>query len=89
MPDRAAAELQDYVFAQQVQQLVHLAGVNAARGDRHHGRERGPGLIEKDAVRRVERDEVLAQRVVVAFGRVRVALKLADDGAGVHVVDAD
>ena len=33
--DRAAAELQHDVLAEVVEQLVHLAGVNAARCDRH------------------------------------------------------
>src|SRR3954468_4139447 len=48
--DRAAAELQDAVFAEVVQQLVHLAGVDAARGDRHDARQRGPVLIEVQAL---------------------------------------
>jgi hypothetical protein len=34
--DRAAAELQHHVVAEQVDQLVHLAGVDAAGRDRHH-----------------------------------------------------
>jgi hypothetical protein len=35
MADRAAAELQHHVLAQIGQQLVHLAGMDAARGHRH------------------------------------------------------
>ena len=50
MADRAAAELQDHVFAEIVEQLVHLAGMDAAGGDRHHLVERGPVLIEEHAV---------------------------------------
>ena len=51
--DRAAAELQHHVVAEQVEQLVHLAGVDAARGDRHHLAQIGPVLVEEDAARQV------------------------------------
>ena len=88
MADRAAAELQHHVLAEQVEQLMHLAGVDAARGDRHHLVERGPGLIEEHAMLEPHRIEVLAADVVVALRRRRIALELADDGAGVDVVDA-
>ena len=40
-------------------------------------------------VARILRDEAVAQRVVEALRRRRVALELADDRAGVDVVDAD
>ena len=36
MPDRATAELENDVITKQVQQLMHLAGVDAAGGDWHH-----------------------------------------------------
>ena len=51
--DRAAAELQDNVLAEVVEQLMHLAGVDAARGHRHHARHRTPVLLEVQAERRV------------------------------------
>ena len=88
MADRAAAELQHDVLAEQVEELVHLPGVDAARGDRHQLVERRPVLIEEEAVLEPHRIEVLAADVVVALGRRRIAFELADDGAGVDVVDA-
>jgi hypothetical protein len=66
MADRAAAELQHDVFSEVVQQLVHLPRVDAARGDRHHGAERAPVLVEVHAVQRVGGDEILAQDIVEA-----------------------
>ena len=36
MTDRTTAELQDDVFAEVVQQLVHLPGMDPARRDGHH-----------------------------------------------------
>ena len=68
---------------------MHLAGVDAARGHRHH-------LVAGDAqcwsknmpCSSATRVEVLAADVVVAAHRRRVAFELADDGAGVDVVDA-
>ena len=67
MADGAAAELEDDVLAQVEEQLVHLAGVDAARRDRHDTRHRRPvqlpgrapgprtGLAEQP-------DDVLARR---------------------------
>src|SRR3984885_7815736 len=42
--DGAAAELQYHVVTEQIEQLMHLAGVNAARGDRHDLADVGPVL---------------------------------------------
>ena len=53
--DRAAAELQHDVVAEIGQQLVHLAGVDAAGGDRHHLAQVGPVLLEEDAALQVDR----------------------------------
>src|SRR5207237_279072 len=80
--DGAAAELEDDILAEMVEQLVHLAGVDAAGGDRHDARHRRPVLIEVDAVPRVGRHVVEAERVVVAPDDGRVALQLADDRPG-------
>ena len=88
MADRAAAELQHHVFAEIVEQLVHLAGMDAAGGDRHHLVERGPVLVEEQAVLERLRRVGLPQRVVEAAGHERIALELADHGAGMDVVDA-
>jgi hypothetical protein len=87
--DRAATELEHHVLAEVLEQLVHLAGMDAARGDRHHARQRHPILIEVDTRLRVLGDVVQAQRVVVAPDHQRVALELAHDRAGVDVVDAE
>ena len=53
MADGAAAELQHHVFAEMVEQLMHLAGMDAAGGHRHHLVEAGPVLVEEHAVLRV------------------------------------
>ena len=63
MADRAAAELEDDVLAEVVEQLVHLAGVDAARGDRHDAGHRGPVLVEEDPVARILGDVVQSRRV--------------------------
>ena len=55
MADRAAAELQHHVLAEIVEQLVHLAGVDAARGDRHHLAQARPVLLEEEAALQVDR----------------------------------
>jgi hypothetical protein len=55
MADGAAAELQHHVVAEQIEKLVHLAGVNAARGDRHHLERIGPILLEEYAARQIDR----------------------------------
>src|SRR5271157_6401353 len=66
--DGAAAELQNDVIAEQIDELVHLAGVNAARGHRHQLVERSPMLIEENAMLELLRIEVLATDIVVAHG---------------------
>ena len=70
------------------QELVHLAGVNAARGDRHQFLEGGPGLIEEQPVLEPPRNKVLAAGIVMPLVVVRIAFELADDGARMNVVDA-
>ena len=88
VPDRAAAELEHDIVAQIGQQLMHLAGMDAARGDRHHLAQASPVLLEVDAALQVHRIVLFAQDVVEALDHVWVALQLADDGTGVDVVDA-
>jgi hypothetical protein len=51
MADRAAAELQHDVIAEEVEQQVHLPGMDAARGDRHHAAQARPRLVDKQAAR--------------------------------------
>ena len=53
--DRAAAELQHDVFAEIVEQLVHLPGMDAARRHRHDLVQRRPVLLEEKAVLRLSR----------------------------------
>ena len=89
MADGAAAELQHDIFAEVIEQLVHLAGVDAARGDRHHLVEARPMLVEEHAM--FERGIGLKSStadVVIAARRGRIAFELADHGAGVDVIDA-
>ncbi len=88
MADRSAAELQHHVVAKQIDELVHLAGVNSARGHWHQLVERSPRLVEEYAVLEPHRIEVLAADVVVALCRRGIAFQLADDRTGVDVVDA-
>ena len=66
MADGAAAELQDHVLAEIREQLVHLAGVDAAGGHRHHLAQLRPVLLEEQAAREVLGIRRLAQRVVDA-----------------------
>ena len=89
MTDRAPTELQHHVVPEQIQQLVHLPGMDPAGGHRHDARHARPVLIEEDPVGRVGRDVIVAQRVVEALGGCRVAFELADHGAGVQMVDPD
>ncbi len=88
MADGAAAELQDDVVAEQVQQLVHLAGMDAAGRHRHHLAQAGPVLLEEQAALQVDFVVRLAQHVVEALHGQRIALQLADRRAGMDVVDA-
>src|SRR5690606_21547083 len=78
--DRPAAELKHDVFAQKIEKLVHLAGMDAARSHRHELVERGPVLVEEDAVLEPHRIELLAADVVVALRRRGIAFELADHG---------
>src|SRR5919108_628086 len=68
--------------------LMQLAGVDAARGDRHRLAQRSPGLVEEDAVLKVLPIEVLAADIVVAFDRVGIAFELAHHRPGVDVINA-
>ena len=67
---------------------MHLAGVDAARGHRHQLVEAGPVLIEEHAMFEFCRIEVLAADVVIAARRRRIAFELADNRAGMNVIDA-
>ena len=87
MADRAAAELEHHVLAEIGQELVHLTGMDAARGDRHHLAQPRPVLLEEQAALEVDQIERLPQDVVEALHHVRVTLELADHGARVDVVD--
>ena len=49
------------VVAEQVEQLVHLPGVDAAGGDRHHFADAGPVLLEEQPARQIDLVMVLAQ----------------------------
>jgi hypothetical protein len=66
---------------------VHLAGVDATGGHRHHLQQRGPVLVEEQAVLQVLCGVRVAQRVVEALHHERVAFQLAHHRAGVDVVD--
>src|SRR5579863_9933294 len=70
MPDRAAAELQDDVLAEQVEQLVHLAGMDAPGGHRHQLVEARPMLVEEYAMLEFGRIEILPADVIVAARRI-------------------
>ena len=74
MANRATAELHHDILAQQVQQLVDLAGVDAARGHREHARHRTPVLLKVETLNRVDCDLAFAQGGVEALDAVRVAL---------------
>ena len=69
----------------QVEQLVHLAGVDAAGSD-GHDLAQGPVLIEEQAVRRFAcvRNRGTRRRSPQGHG---IALELADRGAGVDMID--
>src|SRR5271165_2775029 len=82
MADGAAAELQHDVLAEKIEQLVHLAGMDAAGGDRHQLVEARPRLVEEDTVLELHRVIILAADIVIASRGVRIALELADHGAG-------
>src|SRR5882757_10415391 len=88
MTDGAATELQDYVFAEMIEQLMHLPGVNAAGRYRHQPVEAGPVLVEEHAVLEPRRVVILAADVVIAARGRRVAFELADHRAGMDVIDA-
>ncbi len=67
MTDGAAAELQHHVLAEIVQELVHLSGMDAARGDRHDLVQARPVLVEEDAVLESHRCELVPTDVVIAL----------------------
>ena len=73
--DGAAAELQDHVLAQIMDQLVHLTGMDAARCHRHHLVERSPVLLEEQAMLQALRGVRIAQRVVEALDHERDRLR--------------
>ncbi len=88
MADGAAAELQHDIITEQIEQLMHLAGMNAARRDRHDFAQVGPVLIEEQAARQVLLGVAVAADVVVALHRHGIALELAHRRAGVQMIDA-
>ena len=88
MSDRAAAELQDDVVAEQIEQLMHLPGVDAAGSNRHDLAQRAPVLLEVVAAQQVDLRVRVATDVVVALHGRRIAFELADRGAGMDVIDA-
>ena len=88
MSDGPAAELQDDVVAEQIEELVHLARMDAAGSDRHDLAQSRPVLLEEQAARGVDLVARLAQHVVEAKHGVAVALELAHDGARVQVIDS-
>ena len=73
MADGAAAELQHNVVAEQVEQLMHLSCVDAARGHRHDLPDVAPILAEEDAARQVDFVNRFAEDVVIAIARRRAA----------------
>ena len=87
MSDGPAAELQDDVLAQIMQKLVHLAGMYAAGGHRHHPGQTGPVLLEENTALQIDAVVAFAQHVVEALHRVGIAFELAHDRAGVDVID--
>src|SRR5260370_36540002 len=88
MADGAAAELQYDVFAEMIEQLMHLAGVNAAGRYRHQPVEAGPVLVKEHAVLQPHRIVVFAANVVIAARGRWIAFELADHSAGMDVIDA-
>ena len=88
MADRPTPELQHHVVAEQIDQLVHLAGVNAARGHGHHLAHPAPLLAVEQAPRQVDFVDRLTTDVVVALHRQRIALQLAHGGARMQMIDA-
>src|ERR1700721_2404530 len=81
----ATAELPHHVFTEMVEQLMHLAGMNAARGHRHHFIEAGPILIEEHAMLEFCRIEVFTADMVVAARGRRIPLQFATHRSGVNM----
>src|SRR5664279_2518954 len=88
MANRASPKLKYAVFAEIVEQLVHLASVNAAGGHRHHSGHGGPVLFEIQTEAEVYRDLILAQSVVVAAHRIGIAFQFTYYRAGMNMVDS-
>ena len=61
--ERAAAELEHRVVAEDLDQVGHVVDVDATGGNRHHRRQRDPGLVEVEATRRIGRHVVEPQQV--------------------------
>src|SRR6266850_804111 len=87
MTDRAATELQHHIVAEQVDQLMHLARMNAARGHRHDLAQPAPVLAVKQPSGKIDLGDDVAAYVVVALHGHRITLELADRGAGMKVID--
>src|SRR5271165_2437480 len=88
MANRSSPELKHAVFAEIVEQLMHLAGVDAAGSHWHHSWHGRPVLLEIQTEAWIYRDLILAQSVVVAAHGIGIDLQLTQHGAGVNVVDS-
>lgn len=87
MADSAPAELQHDIVAEQIQQLVHLAGMDAARSNGHDLFQIGPVLLEEVATRQIDLVVRFSADIVVALDGQRVSLELADSGAAMQMID--
>src|SRR2546428_6555983 len=81
----AAAELEDRVVAEDLDQRGHVPDVDATRGRRQYTRQRRPFLVEVHAAARVGGDEVFSPEGGHAERRGAIALELAGHGARVAV----
>src|ERR1700677_583545 len=88
MADGPAAELQHDVLTEIGQELMHLTGVNASRGDGHELAKSCPVLIEEDSVLEIAVCEAISTIGVYALDNARVSLQLSHDRPRVDVVDA-
>ncbi len=88
MAERAAAELEAGIVAEDRDQRRHVPDVDAARRHRHNRRHGAEVLVEEDAARPVLGDEALTHEIDPSERRLAVALQLADDGSRMQVIAA-